>query len=249
MIENILISDKSLNEIKMGFGYPVIDGEGDYLFNDVQIKDYVIAPALETYFNYFPIKEIETFTIGSQSSTTISLPDQFFGIVDQKFIPQSSTQSMITGPTGNAFYTESLITNRGYGMGRFGTPFNFGYAKNTYLRKFYNDSVQNYNKIWYTKIDYENSELYMYASIPGKIDITWGLYTNDFDNATPLRKRQELISFCRSLYKKKIGEIISLQNSGLPEQIDFDRLIDSAEEEIERLKTKWADEGRVTVMR
>lgn len=253
MIDNISITEKSLNEIKMGFGYPIIDEESSYLLDDQQIKDYIIAPALEHFFNYFPITSNQSIKLSTGAKSTVALPENFFGVLDKRFVPESAgSASSVNGPTGNPFYTQSLITNQGGGYrgdGVFGTPFNFGFSKNTYIKKSYNDALQNNNRVWYSEIDYENNQFIVYASMAGQIDVVWALYTNDFDEACPLRKRQELISFVRSLYKKHIGNMASLQNSGLPEQIDFDRLITDSDDEIERLKTKWANEGRTQAIR
>jgi len=248
-IENIIISDNSLKLIKLGFGYPVIDSEASYLFTDDQIKELIIAPALEEFFTFFPIRVTETKRTAPGTSVTVSFPENFIGLTHYSFVPYASSSSLSVTPTGNPFYTQSLVSSFGAGYGKFGTPFNFGYDLNRYQRKAYYDSLDNANRVWFAEPDYENEELKLYASTAGTFNIVWGLYNNDFDSACPLRKRQELISFTRAKYKRQIGDIIGLGNSGLPTEMDFQKLIDDADAEIERLRLKWSDEVITTVIR
>jgi len=251
MITNIFISDNSLNQIKKGFGYPLLKSESEFLISEEDLKTYVIAPAMEEWFRYFPILQDEAFSISGGSTLSVDMPENFFGIVDVKFIQQTSSNA--GGVSLNPFITQSNIVRSGSsvggGRGMYGTPFDYGYSSIQYDRRYVYSMQINKNKVWRYTPNYQENTVELYSSVTGNMDILWGLYSNDFDNMAPPHKRQELINYCRAVFKYDIGNIIGLQDSELPSTIDFDTLRTQGEDEIERLRNKWAEETQFALMR
>jgi hypothetical protein len=255
-IQNVIISEYDLNSIKMGFGFPVIQNEAQNLMTDDQIKSYVIAPALEIFFSYFPIESFQDITVGGYGVTTVDYPSNFVCVADCRFIPQVAS---IGGGyryniSDNPFFSASQVVSKGggasvFGGGMFGSPFNYGY-KNTYFeRRMAADSADNMNRVWKATQKDSIKKLELYNSIPGVISITWGLYTENFEDACQLHRRSDLISLCRNMYKQQLGNILTLQNQELPTSIDAEALKSEAYDEIEKLREKWSDQVKVISLR
>jgi len=255
-IENVIISDYDLNSIKMGFGYPVITNEADGLMTDDQIKSYIIAPALEIFFSYFPLIEYQDIIVGGQSSFQIDYPNNYICVADCRFIPQSAS---IGGGnryniSDNPFYSASQVISKGggasmFGGGMFGTPYNYGYRNTYFERRMAADSADNMNRVWRATQKDTVKKLELYSSIPGVISIQWGIYTETFSDACRLEQRSDLIALCKAMYKYQLGEILTLQEQELPTQIDGQVLKDDGNEMIEKLREKWSDQARLTTIR
>lgn len=256
MIENIEVSEKTLNEIKTIIGYPIINEEFSFIMDDDAIKNYAIAPAMETFFTYFPvITPIEYVVTGGDTVFEVDVPDNTLGIMRQQFVSQSVAaqgasllqQGMFYG---NPFYSGSQVISKGsYGLGgNFGTPFGYGKELFTYQNKFYNKSLEASNKAYYVKFDEVNNKILCKSSIPGVFYFEVGTATNDVEEI-PLRRRQAFIKYAQGMLAQKFVDILSLSESDLPSVLDKDALADKAERYIEESLTYFREASSFPVMR
>ena len=255
-IENIQISEKSFNEIRTVLGFPVIDTEFETIMSNDDIKNYSIAPALETYFTYFPIPfPISIPVTGSSALQQYDAPENTLGIIREQFVPQSSTigggslmqQGMFYG---NPFYSSSQVISKGsYGLGgNFGTPFGYGKELFTYQNKFYNKSLEASNKVYYVKFDDENNQILFKANIPGTFYFEIATFSNDVDKI-PIRKRQKFIQYAQGLLLKRFSSILALGESDLPSSLDVDYLNSEGDRLIELAEEYFREASSIPVMR
>src|SRR5271157_5707296 len=103
-IEDIKIAEKSLTEIKSSVGGTLLSDEMQFLISDNDVMNYVVAPTLETFFNYFPIiVEFNQYTNASADlPIPFEAPPRTLGILRQQFLSLSS--SIPNGdPSTNSF--------------------------------------------------------------------------------------------------------------------------------------------------
>lgn len=255
-ISNIKISEKTFNEIKSVLGYPVITSEFDDIMTPEHIKEYAIAPAMETYFTYFPvIHSMEYPASGSSALETIEAPDNTLGLLKYQFIPQSSSSGganlMQQGMFyGNPFYTSSQVVSKGsYGLGgSFGTP--FGYEKElfTYQNRFYNKSLESSNKVVFIRYDDNTNSVELKSNLPGVFHIELALFSNDVE-VIPIRKRQKFIEYAQGKLLKKFANILKISESDLPSSLDSDYLNDEGDRLIEQAEEYFREASFIPMAR
>jgi len=255
-IDSIQISEKTLQEIKTVIGYPVIDSEFSAIMTDDQIKQFAIAPALETYFTYFPIAHPVTLPVtGGADIATLDAPENAIGIMRQQFIPQSANVSggalMQQGMFyGNPFYSSSQVISKGsYGLGgNFGTPFGYGKELFTYQNKFYTESLEASNTAYYVKFNDNENRIECKSSIPGIFYFEIGVFSNDVERI-PIRKRQKFIEYAQGKLLKRFAGILLLSESDLPSTLDSSGLNDEGDRLIEAAETYFRESSTIPVIR
>jgi hypothetical protein len=254
-ITNITIAEKTLNEIKKAIGYPVIQSEYDFVMDEDAIKDYIIGPALEEYFQYFPILENrELASAGSNSMVTIDAPDNTFGIFRHQFIPQSSGLPTNNLMNQGIFYdnpfasANNVLTRGGAGGSSFGTPFSYDRNLHTYQNRFYAKSIEAMNKVYFWEYHDDTNKLDLKASIPGAWYIQFAKFSNNVDSI-PLRKRQSFIRYAQGMLMKQFSFILGLTNGELPVQINYDMLEDKGEKLVEESITYWRESSMIPTIR
>lgn len=255
-ISNINISDRTLNEIKKAIGFPVIQDEFSFIMTEEQIKELVIAPALETFYTYFPLmSSMSIASTGSEAVAEADAPENTIFLMRRQFVPQSSAlggasllqQGMFYG---NPFYSASQVLSRGsYGSGgNYGTPFSYGNDLNTYQRRFYSESVESSNKVYYIKFDEQTNKVSYKSSIPGTFYFEFGLWSNDTEKI-PMHRRQAFIKYAQGLLMKEFANILSFTESDLPVSIDKDYLSDQADKKMEESLQYFREASFIPVMR
>lgn len=255
-IENIQVSEKTLNEIKTALGYPVIDAELEDILSEQHIKEYVLGPSLETFFTYFPIRfQISIPVTGANAVQEYDAPINTLGLFKYQFVPQSSTiggsnmmqQGMFYG---NPFYSSSQVISRGsYGLGgNFGTP--FGYEKElfTYQNRFYNKSIESSNKVVFIQYNDNTRKLEYKANIPGVFSVELATYSSIVEDI-PLRYRQKFLQYAKGKLLTNFANIMKLSESDLPSNIDADYLEDKGNTWIEEAETYFREASFIPMVR
>lgn len=260
-IENVSISDKTLIEIKSALGWTLLAQELTYLISDPDIKNYVVAPTLETYYNYFPV--IEEFTQYNTASSDLPLPydapKNTLGIVRQQFVPISS--GIPNGdPTTNTFgiyanpwaSSSSVYSANGAwpgGGSRYGTPYDYGSNNNIYQSKFFQKSLEQVNKAYFVRYDELENKLYLKSDTSGRFYIQFATFNPSWEEGVILRQRQYAIKYAQGLFLTKIAQILSLTRSELPSEIDTQTLREEGKEMMEEVVTYWRDVSTIATAR
>jgi hypothetical protein len=258
-IENITISDKSLMEIKATVGGTLLSDEIEYLIEDQQILDYVVAPTLEKFFLYFPI--LVDFEIYNTASSDLPLeydaPPRTLGIMRSQFIPLSS--SIPNGdPSINSFgiYANPfasangvLSINGSYGTSSYSTPYDYGNSNFIYLNRQFQKSLESMNKAYYVRYDELKNKIYLKSDISGRFYLALGTYNDNFESSVPLRLRQSVIQYAQGLYRMRLADFLALNRDGLPFGIDLDELRTRGSELMEKELTYWSQASSIATAR
>jgi hypothetical protein len=257
-IGNILVSDRTLNEIKMAIGYPVIKDEFKFIMDDDQIKELVIAPSLETYFQYFPILERIVINIGGGMSTgEYPTPTETLGVIRSQFVPQTNT--IFSNLNNNNFYANPFATansvlsiggrgGSGGGYGRFGTPNTYGSDLFNYQNRFLVDAQEAMNRVWYLQYDEQQNKVFYKSVTPGTFYFELAKWSRDVETV-PIQKRQSFINYTRGMLKKSFANILGMTEGDLPVSIDVDNLNDEGDRLIENEINYWREASSIPMMR
>lgn len=260
-IENVSVSDKTLTEIKSAIGWTLIGQELSFLIADNDIKNYVVAPTLETYYNYFPI--IQEFTQYNTASSDLPLPydapKNTLGVVRQQFVPISSgipngdPTTNTFGIYANPWASQSAVysANGAWpgGAARYGTPYDYGSNNNIYQSKFFQKSLEQVNKAYYIRYDELENKLYLKSDTSGRFYIQFATFNPSWEDGVMLRQRQYAIKYAQGLFLTKIAQVLSLTRSELPSEIDAPTLKEDGKEMMEEVLQYWQNSSSMPAMR
>lgn len=248
-IQDIMVSDDYLNNVKEALGYPVLNEEISDVFSDENIKNLVIANSLEYFFNFFPIVQTLTVTVsGSGSPVIISAPEHTLGIVHYAMV-DSKGNTGYNLSTGNPFYTEKLITSSQSILANYGSPFNYNGAEfSTYQQQFYANSAKNLARIFAVYFNEAENTLTVHSGQAGTIVIRVGTYSTNLDDI-PKRLRPHLLNYCQGLLKIKFANILEMMNSDLPLEFDKDAIKDSGTDMLEKEEDWYRNNSTIQIMK
>lgn len=260
-IENVSISDKSLEEIKSAIGWTLLSKELTYLIEDNDIKNYVVAPTLETYYNYFPI--ISEFSQYCTASSDLPLPYEApkntLGVIRQQFVPISSgipngdPSTNTFGIYANPWASQSSVysANGAWpgGAARYGTPYDYGNNNNIYQSKFFQKSLEQVNKAYFIRYDALSNTIYLKSDTSGRFYIQFATFNPSWEDGVILRQRQYAIKYAQGLFLTKMGQVLSLTRSELPSEIDASSLKDEGKEMMDDVLQYWRDVSTIATAR
>ena len=236
---SIIISDDWLALIKKVIAFPKVD---ELFLTDDEIKAYALFPAVTEYFTKFPIKVPYEQPISDE--IWVPFPDEFtLGVTHVAIVDTG-----LAVGTGTSFWDlvafQSLGGTAGaQGAGSFGKR---GYNPNSLYqeRLLQRMAIKSYQNTyatckWY--IDLPNKQLIAYASSAGTIAITWGKYSNNFEDVRYTRKL-EVIQLAQANLLDHLCDITYLlTDSALDQQINVADLRTRATDLREEVITKWSD--------
>lgn len=257
MLDNLTVTNKTLKEIKAAVGGTLLADEEAFVMSDADIKDYVIAPALETFLTYFPIvKELTVPMSGGPELKSINAPEGTLGVLRQQFIPNSSSVNNLSDPMqsgiffGNPFASSFNVLSVGSGVGvaSRGTPYDYGAASYMYQNRFMQKSIEASNKAYYIRYDEKDNKLTLKTSIAGYFYIRFALVDQDVDYCLGTRRRQTFIRYAQGLLKTRYADIFELSRTELPNSFDADTLRSKGEEAMEKELEYWRESAQVAGM-
>jgi len=245
IIEDILISNTYLNQIKSVLAYP---SSSNILLTDSQIKDLCIAPAMREYFTRFPLKQFEEYSFSEQ--LILDFPDSStFGVLDLRVVEKGLLAS-----TGTSFWDVIRYQLTGINLSggtynqRYYNPNGLNYQKLTQLQQMQslNNAFMNFN----FNVDYENKKVYIYGNSSGKVNITWAKYGNDFDNQVKYNFKNDVIKLAQAKLLYHLADTASIvSDSNLELSINADALKARASELETKILEKWEQYPKVLVLR
>lgn len=261
-IDNVLISERDYNNILTAIGYPVIDTETlSYLITEDQIKDLVIAPALETFFQFFPKRT--PISISAAGTTGVqeikeNIPSNAFGIVSLQFVSQSASSLGVSVMDAglfyqNPFFTSSQIYSMGSGGGVggtavYGVPFSYGFETQRFQKLFYAKSLEASTKAYWYRFDPATKTLFLKSNLAGNFYVDFACLENNVDNID-FTKKQSFLRYCKGALKLQIADTLSLVETELPVQLNKDLLKEDGNSLIEKELQYWQEASTIPAMR
>jgi len=228
-----------LNQIKKTIGWPDID---KLLLDDDQIKDLIVYEQLQNYFTKFPITMEHSENIMGEK--ILDFPDEFvFGVLDCRVVDVG-----LLGGVGGTFWdmaASQAISNTYMTNGRSGAYGKQRYNPSGLLHQVDHQrqmlkSRQNQYTTIKSRVDYPNRKLYVYTSSPGKLNITWAKYSNDFNDVI-FERKNDVIYLCQaSLMMHLANSAAMLNDASLEVTINFEYLKDQADKIKEEVFERWS---------
>lgn len=259
MIENVIISDRYLNEIKKAIGYPTINDEFSSMgIDETYIKEMVIAPAMEEYFTYFPKLEKAKVSVGGQSPTSIDMPSNYLGIIYSQLLGQNQTTNGLGSSPTSALYDKigadiggvipfgGLGQNIQAGNGLYGTGLNYGVNASLGMQmQMLNNGFTKKGFGFRVQPNFDTNKIDIYSTKQGVVEVWIGLYSSDFNTAIEMKYRPYMIKFCQGKLLENIAEILKFETSDLPSSFDQGTIDDRASDLIEEAVTYFREVSSV----
>ncbi len=242
---SIIIDDEWLGQIKSKQAYPIVD---KVLFDDEEIKLYVVKPALEEYFAKFPMSVTGDGAINLE--LILDYPDEYtFGVLDARVVGKG-----YKGASAGSFW-DMVVWNRiGYNTNR--AMYNAkarNYNPNGLLQTRYTDQQVINTMINQGTFKYRDSpserKVYIYSSMSAYYNITWAKYSNDF-SLIKFQFRWDVVKLAQAYLLEKIADVGDLAEDSAQEiKIDSSTLREKATVLREGVYTKWNEYPFITVVR
>ena len=248
-ISNPTVSEDFLNSVKEALGYPVVDEEISDIYSDENIKNLVIANAMEYFFNFFPIVKILQTPVSSNGKVELDAPENTLGIVHYALIDGNGSGGTDLN-TGNPFYTATLVASTQTRLANYGSPFNYNNSEySRYQQQFYADSMRKVNGRSFAVYYNEATDKIEVQSVnSGTMSIKVGCYSEDVDDI-PKRLRPHFRNYCQGLLKVKFAHILQMMNSDLPLEFDKDAILESGSDLLEKEEEWYKANSTIQLMK
>ena len=241
----ITIEDQVFKQIMSKLGYP-LTSIADFPINESDLKDLYIWQAMREYWKWFPIPYEQEFTIGNRFE--IDFPDtETFNVLDVRLntnVPQTGMTGLVSSdPFINVQSIQRIGTS-----GRYGTPYNYQDTTTYFYRRAELQAIKNSQNAFRPKVDITNRKLIGYSNLTGRITITWAKYSYDFGDI-PFQRIDEVVKLAQAYIAEGFGNVINLQSTDLPNNLDGDFLSTMANDYKEEVLTKWKGMTKVAIIR
>lgn len=235
------IPPKDYNRIMKAVGYPVVK-EQDLEYTKAEIIELIIEPIVETYYIWFPYRQIESKSVGVGEFEFDFPSKDVFGVEDIRFNPDMGGHGKTNSPFVNAInYT---IAN----YNQYGTRYDYGMEAASYMEDSYDRTKMNNLRAVRFDIDSNARKVRGYSNDVGEIVITWKLMSYDFANI-PLERRKEVIELCQAELMRSVALIRGQIDDGSGTTLNTDDLISRADALEEKVWTKWKAMSKVAILR
>lgn len=248
-MENFIVSDDFLSQVKESIGYPLVDNDIlAELFTDEWIKKNICGREAEVFFNYFPLVTNISINVNGTSEVSVNAPLNCLGIVHSAFVDGGGSANLMSG---NPFYTSSITSISSSTARNYGTPFDFNsYYYSSVQQNFFNKALQNQlgAKSFYAYYDEINDKIVAKSVMNGTISVDCGCYAENTDSI-PRRLRVRYLNLCQYSLACKFAEILKMQNSDLPLSIDCSEIYESNKEKYDELREWMQNNSSYCIMR
>lgn len=237
---DVLIDNSYYNRILRITGFPIVT---KLEISEEDIKNLCIAPALEEYFIWFPIKVVTSYNATTEFS--IAFPDDnTYGIVDARV--NLSGYRNVEG-VSNPLVAE-LLYNSSSRIGKYGTPYDYDFKQARISAQMEQQATVNLIGTKKIRVDEVNRVVTGYTNVGGELIITWAKFSNDFDDVS-FRRRREVIKLCQANVLEYIGMLRGQISDDTGTEFNYDMLLDKADTFREDVMTKWGEMTKPVVIR
>lgn len=182
---DVQISDAYIQQIKKVLAYPSAD---NLLLTDAQIKTLIVKPELDRFFIKFPIKVTQEYFLSPNAETSIAFPDVLtFGVTDVRVVGKDKINATGTGFWDLVAFNQIGLNTRYSGM--YGVKgYNPSFLRQMNIQKRFEIATQTNLGTVSSRMDFPNRTMYVYSNLPGRINITWAKYSNNFEDVCLERK-------------------------------------------------------------
>lgn len=248
LLNQIIISDQWLNQIKKRLGYPSVS---TIVLSDNEIKELIIKQALYEYFIRFPMIEEESYSVGLGSELVLDFPDiNTFGCVDVRIVGKGY-KSTYSGTFWDlvAYHAMGITstTRNQYGARIRGYNPN-ALRQSRYLERAAAETAINQGTFKY-RINQDERKVYVYSSIASTLNIQWAKYSNNFSDVK-FQFIWDVIKLCQGYFKLHMADTFSLIADSTSEvTVDTSLLKDEGNALISEVHDKWNEYPFVFISR
>jgi hypothetical protein len=241
----LTIPEAKMKRILSLIGYPVVrleDITGSYMTED-DVVEQLLWPALQEYWEYFPLTEKETYSFSS--TFEVSFPDeQTYGVISHKFL--DGTEG---GKTASPFMNSILYTRSFGGGGNwYNTKRHYDMRSATMLEQSEHSSYTESQKAQKVNVDKKNRKVTGYSNVGSRLEIGWAKWSEDWSDI-PFEDENDVIKLCQSNVLQFFGELRNQETGSLPTELSGDDFVSKAEDLREAVMEKWLESTRGPIIR
>ncbi len=249
------ISQDNLQEILSVVGYPLASLKdlefGDEKATDQEklnnIKQLIIWPSLREYFKWFPLLNIVEYM--AEDSIILDFPTpETFTVVDARLNTAGFGVKDSVNPFVNNSVYRAVNTTSSYGGGMYGTKYDYDMRISRLYDRMERQSLISTNKAFRLDIDFENRKVVGFSNIMGKLVVSWGCYSEDF-NEVPFKRVSEVIKLSQAYLLRYLGNLRGQQISNLPNTFNFSMFLEKADDLEKKVLNKWEKYPKIVVLR
>lgn len=226
-------------------GFPIVDPE-DWKLTEGQIKNLMIFRAFEEYFNFFPLLEKDHKSV--EYTFSIPFPDEYtYGITDARVNTRPADGGF---QTGNPLINEMQIRVKhgGSGIRMWGTENDYGFQQVRIFSRLERQAFQELEKATRIYVNERDRIVEGYSNQYGSLSITWAKWSDNWDDIRRVY-REDVIKLSQAYVAEFMGNLISLSNVDLPNQLDEGELLSRASDYRDEVLDKWREAPRPVILR
>jgi hypothetical protein len=238
------IPEYALKRILADLGSPILDAREDLLIDEDMVKDLFIAPALQMYFTYWPLKLKEEYQINGQ--TDIPFPnDQVYGVSSARVALMQQNAQFGNNPFINEVIRRQAASFSSYGK----TP----YGRDPYMTAgvLIKEQTEQLSYISLRKagnfnIDLSGRRLWGFSNVAGNLIIDWALWSRNWADIK-FEHVEDVIKVCKMYALEFVGGIRQQSDPNTGVTADGSSFLEKAEKIKEEIvNTRWR--GRIPIV-
>jgi len=230
----INISQENLTEIMSELGFPILDFDDDFPYTEEQVKSVAVWPAMKQYFRYWPLENIQEYSISGDFSFDFPNAETFY-ISDARLNNNNPSGGAISP---DPFVNSMNITQYGSSSGAYGTRYNYNITTAFHSRRAEQNALRNSQRAFRIHVNEGDRKVVGYSNMTGRLMVTWAEYSFDYDSIS-FRRIDDVKRLVQAYLMRALGNFFLMQSSDTINEIDGDFMVSRAEELEEQIIEKW----------
>ena len=253
----VIIDDDELNRILIEAGVPFINLQ-ELEYDRDSILRYMVYPALQKFYKFFPLVKIETQYL-SNSSFAVPLPQGAIGCARVNMIPGLPTNQANSHAPNNPllFWIDEIVLNANAPAASFNTPGIVGNRRQGYqgnnfatfvLERAVRQGIQNYSRRTRIHFDVVNGQVTGYCNMRGFADFYFTYMSNDW-SMIPNARLDEVRNLCKANVLRAFAMLRMQAKSDMPGVIDYSQFLTRADQLEEQVVELWQSATKAPLVR
>lgn len=239
----VKIPDDELYIICTELGVPFIRFE-ELEYTRQEILDFMIKPAIQEYFKWFPKIDIQTYPINTAGAQEYEFPTGAYDVVHigvNQGVTQGSTSNILL-----RYFDEVVWNSQSPSMGNVGGARSPHTRMNDFGSMMMDRAVRqgmiNYAARVHHDIISRNGKKFVraYSNKPGTMQIHFAMQTLDW-NDTDFTRRPELRDLCKANVLRAFGNLRAQAKSDVPGAVDYKEWISESKTLKEAVLKDWQE--------
>jgi len=242
----LIIPDSAIRRITAALGSPIIDAGEDLQIDNAMIKELFIAPALQVYFSYWPLKLKREYNVNGQLD--IPFPDgRVYGITEARVaLAQSNSQF------GRNPFINDVIRRQGAAFNSYGRP---PYGRDPYVMPglIIKEQTELLSYISLRKagnfnLDLSGRRLWGFSNVAGHLVVDWALWSKDWADVK-FEHTEDVIKVCKMYALEFVGGLRGQSDPNTGVTADVSLFRDEAAKIYEEVVVKrWRERVPIVVL-